>query len=313
MIRYLILASCLALVFPACGSDEGTKDSKDGGSDSAKTDGGGSGGGSLDNGAGSAQATEGQTPETLGRSRCELYFTCKCVDLEYTDEAACIKAETASAKEDLDAAKEAGLTFDGACVADVLANRADLGCKTTSEVAEADLPCRPCSIYHGAVPLGGACMATGSYSDCAQDLECIDFVCVESCKPVAAEGEACEDSEGAVTAKCVHGLFCASSSHACEKKPALGEPCPDAICAAGAHCDSMDSEACEALKADGEACNWDHECAKSSYCKKVGESDEVCTARLDDGEACTEDDAGVCKSGHCSEEKCSPEPAFMCD
>lgn len=94
------------------------------------------------------------------------------------------------------------------------------------------------------------------------------------------------------------GLRCDSTTHACTKIPAVGEPCGSgfASCVEGAYCTGG---TCAARKAAGEACAFDSECVETAYCDS---STKVCTAKLADGVACTS--SSRCASGSCVNGKC---------
>ena len=81
--------------------------------------------------------------------------------------------------------------------------------------------------FEGQVAIGG---------ECAEDWDCVSEFC---------SGETL-DFEGNVT----FGL--------CAEPPAVGMPCDDFECAAGAYCDAG---TCEALLSDGSACSTGNECA----------------------------------------------------
>lgn len=126
----------------------------------------------------------------------------------------------------------------GACL-DLMAG---LSCVESSVAVEGELIFGGCQDpFEGQVAIGG---------DCASDFDCISEYC---------SGDS-TDFEGNIT------------FGACAEYPAIGEPCDDFECGPGAYCESGATPTCQALLADGSACQ------SGDDCESGGCENSVCGA-----------------------------------
>jgi hypothetical protein len=157
------------------------------------------------------------------------------------------------------------------------------------------------AVWHGQVPLGGACdfsfdcvVIDGSKADCSSSDGCLEA------RP-AAEGEACGAAPDAhhVVWRCDedNGFFCEPLTKVCRRVPALGEPCPNGLCAEGSWCQA---DGCQPLPPAGIPCTgFSSECGPDGQC-----IDGICHGVKNPGESC--DPAldgcllGACVNGHCT-------------
>jgi hypothetical protein len=102
------------------------------------------------------------------------------------------------------------------------------------------------------------------------------------------------------------GLACDSDSGACQKLPAVGEPCASGFnrCVPTAYCAFPDNT-CQTRLALGEACEQDDECQENAYCEP---SAKTCKAQVASGDACTTN--AECESGQCANGKCEGQSNF---
>jgi len=167
-----------------------------------------------------------------------------------------------------DAARAAGLTYDGYCVYDIIkvnwsecldfGSGSFLGCD------------RDCQIYYGEVGEGAACEAYGHrMSDCQQGLVCApDRSCHQACDHafVAPEDGYCGPTRGMWFVACDLGLAC-DDEGICRPAAAVGEACDAATaCAIGGWCEPL-SGACVAGLAAGSPCTAHEQCG-SEVCKE---------------------------------------------
>jgi hypothetical protein len=196
--------------------------------------------------------------DALAKSYCgTVHSQCMCDMPDDPDEETCITNESADLMSDQAEAQAAGLTYDANCAGDFVDQWDSIGCKTLSELDFGDSCAGACSIYHGDVPVDGACTSYGGFSDCASGLSCSDGICYDPCQPdgnVLGEGESCDDTnpDGGY---CDYSkdLYCDYETMVCAKAPSLGEACPGYVCAAGAVCDQM-TMMCVAPPGIGEPC-----------------------------------------------------------
>lgn len=156
-------------------------------------------------------------------------------------------------------AKTAGLSWDGECAGEVLAQaRGAFG--SCSQNVDGLRGC--CKVYVGSVAKGEPCAIQEQNGDrvdnCAQGLRCSSMgdsdVCQELCPALAGEGDSCEDMD------CAKGLSCSYSAgqFTCQKAAALGESCEERGCAEGLYCSG--DYTCSKPKPVGSTCSDYDEC-----------------------------------------------------
>lgn len=116
-----------------------------------------------------------------------------------------------------------------------------------------------------------ACVAQYAALACpAFGLDLADARDLRSCSPYVGtkgEGEGCYIDEQCTTD------YCEFLSGQCQVKPAVGEACPDFVCAEGSYCDWQGDSTCKAKLGDGESCA-DGEACASGFCE-FGETGDV--------------------------------------
>lgn len=266
---------------------------------------------------------------------CDRVFSCSCDQGRYySDVLECQEdaARLAERLEDLPTAySRSSLTYDPACVGQIIDQLAEIGCGI--DVPGPPACERPCHYYFGPRGKGEACEFTGvALSDCAQGLECSGGRCIDPCGGLNDE---CTGSS------CAPGLMCSPLSSTCRPPPEEGRPCLDNRCGDGFYCDFEDqSETCKALPAVGELCLDGSTCADGLFCTAVDPASPMierrcfapqplqspcqghaqcesgycpaafCQARPGNGEACP---AEVCAEGlDCVDEVCQPADAALC-
>jgi hypothetical protein len=156
-----------------------------------------------------------------------------------------------------------------------------------SDTRSEENPCR--RIYRGTLPEGASCEGSeecadirGSDAFCAYDDLTGSGTCTLSIEPTRGKaGDACTGTcstdscsgsgtpvEDASTCYLEDGLVCSFSSFVCMPPPALGEPCNDFYCVAGAYCSSLDL-ICRAPKPNGASCLFAEECTGGSCTNSV--------------------------------------------
>ncbi len=276
----------------------------------------------------------GKTQDT-SEAFCELLFECSCEQTKYVSVNECVTDVNAQFDAQFEAARETaqanGLIFDQACANQGRKVSAKLGCEL--EELELEDSCEFCSPVHGVKALGEACSQTsgfGQYSDCASGLVCINNLCDDPCKKLAA-GDSCDDvglaecGDGlycdfndTITCKptagvdgpctslesCADGLYCGNDS-TCQPIPKQGEPCVNfGGCGDGLVC--ADDMTCQPLPGDGEPCNF--VCAEYYSCEAG-----ICIPGPGDGQPCNDD--GTCgPDTECNYDTnlCGPAQAAIC-
>jgi hypothetical protein len=191
----------------------------------------------------------------------------------------------------------------------------------------ASLTCNaPKGVACGVCATPGALGADCSSPDvaCNAGLRCGASNTCEQAPPDASvaveEGHACDSMQ-----ICMNGLYCASPSMVCTKRPALGMPCsPASYCQTGSYC-AIDTSKCTLNPPLGAACGVSAEytgyCDNTSYC-----SAGVCTALPALGTPCLPDPTtGMINrifctdGGHCDTSVAAPvcvakgAPGVACD
>lgn len=205
-----------------------------------------------------------------------------------------------------------GLSFDGKCADEGLAQIKDLGCGVF--VGDPDAKCeQPCKIWYGPVSKGGTCTTVNGFDNCKQGLTCSgEGVCKNPCAEpdVPGIGEVCGSLLG-----CVEGAYCdleAGLNPICQALPTVGLPCttPEGLCAEGLYCDAADpaKPVCTPLPALNEECTF--QCAANLYCDTT-QSPSICAPVPTLGQECA---LGVCQAPYVCNSKsvCADPPPPIC-
>lgn len=328
----LVLSCSLA---GGCGYDGGGDGSGSAGSGGTSGGGTASGGGTSGGETGGSGGSSGPIPEddaagALAKMICELMMeVCECSQVPFPSLQACIDASTAQLAGSFQDAMAAGLTYDAACMGEVIDWwRVTVRCRTLSELAadlQVSLAGPSCKVYSGSGAVGDGC--TNYYQafgdTCAVGLSCLNGTCSEVVVPTPkAEGEACEAGD-----LCEAGTLCQppaddpQGATTCVRLPGLGEPC-QAGCDLGLLCEIPDGQfegTCEDPPGVGEPCAiGPYECDDGLYCGfDPNTLAEACLETLPAGSPCDDDDAcGVgfeCEDPPGSSERvCLAEEAMVC-
>ena len=268
-------------------------------------------------GTGTGGSSTGDTDPLLARAEsvavefCERFVDCGCLaydDALFGSYDECLASELPSVRSMVQAARDAGLTFDESC-ADALEQRfRNLGCapdfRTVPEIV-------PCKLFYGDGALGEPCVAVDQANgdSCRPELTCREGVCDDN-EPRAV-GEPCPVDRNL----CESGAFCSqfgNEPRTCHPLPAEGDPCYEGfVCPPELYCDPV-STRCVALleqdapcTPDGVPCGYGLECGPADgRCRPAppGAVGDPCTLNAcGDGLLCNQ------VTCHCS----TPEP-YVC-
>ena len=251
---------------------------------------------------------------------CDLFMNrCKCEHFEAVSREQCLEAGTEQVEEQFAPAQEAGLSYDGDCMAEhINLFTHDLGCKSLDEIDPVVLglsSAPTCKVHYGTKQLGEECTAypTALGDDCAQGLRCFGITCQEVPDvpdPVAppqldtvAEGEACS-----AETLCEPGTYC--TDDVCVRGPGLGASCsPGLGCDVDLYCERIDTGIYECLPAlaENEPCSGTSvPCATGLECEYHNELRErVCRGPLELGDSCSVTRL-PCPDGSYCDETCQP-------
>lgn len=256
-----------------------------------------------------------EAPEAAQQTFCGAWAECDCAKFNdyYASEAACEAEITAALEQELQEAEAAGLTYDPACMGDLLALYEAFGCRTFDDlIADADDFARydtVCKVFHGDDAAGTSCTTPTDLSgdSCEQGLECDDGTCVVPV--IIAKGAMCESGD-----ECADGAVCvpvdSATEYTCAELPEAGQTCLGMLdlCSFDAYCDQT-SKRCAGLPAIGEPCAMvavpiGGRCAAGALCEE-----ETCVAAPAAGEPCTE---GCASGSTCDEGVCKVEAPLAC-
>ncbi|MBX7078906.1 MAG: hypothetical protein K1X88_06935 [Nannocystaceae bacterium] len=193
-------------------------------------------------------------------ARCEALVRCDCEPAGFVDAAMCTATLHAQYDERVAALRDAGVVFDPACFADVIAYfESDEACADPQQAA----PLPYCSVARGDGEAGDACSSLSlhalSASSCAEPTICAGGErCAEPTTPVAIGlGQPCAQQPWA----CAEGLWCDAGSDTCRERVAPGSQCDaPAACDASGWC-APEGGTCVARVGAGAACEssvaWD--------------------------------------------------------
>ena len=243
------------------------------------------------------------TPEGLVNQQCSLAVNCSCEGgNQFESVEQCTNSVLPSYDNEKEAAEQAGLEYDEDCATRQFEFMDEIGCGYFTDELLSELTCAlNCSLYHGYVGPGEACVQYGSRStDCAQGLECVGGVCADNCNNWRlAEGATCYDAADQPTGTCVTGTFCdIGDTNKCVALPGQGDPCPAGACEEDLWCNNYDEPEpfCDVMVGINRECPTDAAC-ESGYC--IG---GTCAPLPNSGEPCSGECAGdlFCSSGTCS-------------
>lgn len=200
---------------------------------------------------------EEDAPVVLAKAECTPELECECEAPRYADVDACIEERAADYEAAALAAMDAGLTYDGECVAAIVAWHADVGCALQSSFVfpEPERPaCHPYSRKNAASNI--ACTLPAAFGNifatpCRGGELCIDGRCTPPWWEVGAEiGERCPAPQG-----CRYPGACVDDE--CVMRTPAGGPCGDVTmppCDDASYCDR---DTCVAKRGPGAACEGD--------------------------------------------------------
>ena len=224
--------------------------------------------------------TEDEFIATRPETTCSVAFECACPDLDWPDEETCLELVTLRTADTQMVAADAGLKYDGVCVARRRERLEAAACQTEADDLLDAACAEACKPYVGTVEEGDTCQRFGitvDLDDCAQGLRCDDDkTCVPLCEPTEplAEGDRCMAGIE-VLGQCETDLFCDVTDGRCRVAATVGEPCNERPCAGDAVCDlGLDPRTCVPLRDAGEACTNGDQC-QSGRCE---EQEQVCGA-----------------------------------
>lgn len=253
-----------------------------------------------------APVPEGQAASTQAAYACMAAVACLCDVRSHDTVPSCRHGLNMSFERIQADAQAMGLSYDGACLAQHVADLAAIGCAVDPATSPSGAPWSVigpgrCGVYHGTGSVGDACTAiAGGLSDCAQGLACWSGRCTDPC-PTSTPGERCQ---GVFGFACPPGTVCESDDCVAPQPPAqIGEDCDGIGCIEGAWCSELCGfEVCEstcvAQTIDGAPCEQDRQCT-SGFC-----GGGACTTGPVTGEACVADRCFAgreCVDGICGE------------
>jgi hypothetical protein len=213
---------------------------------------------------------EAEFPQRMAEAYCAALFACdpvaNCVvpDPVYASEAECFDTERTLLEEAQAAARDAGLSYDAACVEATILGYAAKGCLSETQLELTDRSAFDvCPPYHGTIPDGeDPCfdIVGSGFSDCGKGLLCdgngpscssgssdvckceagfscqagsADPVDPDACVPVIGAGSMCRDSQGELHGVCDPSTDCVYAwddegdliGGTCVARLPLGSPC----------------------------------------------------------------------------------------
>ncbi len=257
--------------------------------------------------------------EEVGETFCRRYYDCGCdpgFGPHRTVEECQLHVATEITRR-FNQGADAELTYQGACLDDIVDYFEAAECADASEVAldaalrgamDSMLACKP---WSGGALEGENCsrLVTAKGDDCAEGLSCdADFdVCVPS--TLSPEGAPCDG----VSPPCEAELTCVATDDTgdvCARLPKLGEACNELPCDAGSWCDP-DAGQCVSLPSVGEPCvdggnAYEWGCYRGTICRQG-----MCELSPGESEPC---DNGTCAPGLvCDKAQCVAAEPLVCD
>jgi hypothetical protein len=256
----------------------------------------------------------GESADKLAKEVCDAIVECDCQYPNGSLYEHCLAEIAVSFDSAAQINLVEGLSFDGACADEAVAEIRERACGVT--IVDPEAKCEaPCKLWYGPMGKGGTCSDVNGSDNCKQGLVCGDEgVCVDPCAEpsLPAIGEPCAPFLG-----CVEGAFCDTDTGltpVCQALPLAGQPCTsqDELCAEGLVCDTTsdpENEVCATLPVQGEEC-LDFQCARGLYCDD-GATPPTCATMPTLGQPCP---FGACQAPYvCNDEQtCADAPPAIC-
>jgi hypothetical protein len=209
-------------------------------------------------------------PGEMAGGYCNAVFSCQCEDYPYASPNECF-ADLLEAYDIVnDEAFLSGLLYDGTCPAAELSEIESLACRGAIPEVPSNICVPPCNVWHGNLGAGYPCQVLASsaelglaWSTCAQGLICQGEVCVNPCMgtgPLPAIGQPCPQGVCAAGAVCDETMTCVAAP----VLPGAGQPCLDGACATGTVCVAA-ANTCATLPTTGQPC-LENQCDINSVC-----------------------------------------------
>lgn len=265
---------------------------------------------------------------SIAQAHCAALFDCDCSPADYSDQATCEEELTAALGGVIQAAADAGLTYDGTCTADWIAMYEAYGCGSWREIDRfsdsfaARAAVMNCKMFSGSVAKDESCEPVDpSYTmagdSCVAAIECISGLC-QIDWGLREPGAVCHIDGDDLFYSCVPGYTCSASEETpdllCLESLAEGDACD----VGSAQCDSFStgrvcedaSMTCQPPPSAGEPCNF--QCDNDAYCD--ASDGGTCQARVPIGEGCEPDQFGIqCTlDAECVDDVCEAAPAQVC-
>jgi hypothetical protein len=267
---------------------------------------------------------ESELPGAAAGVLCDLLFGCECENPGYADEPSCVDAQAMNWEMEQAAAQTAGLAYDEQCAGNSVGAVQKQGCSPIL----GDGDCKNlCAVYHGTVPVDGACTqpvpSQPFWSDCAQGSWCAGGTCQSFCgdsPDYLGNGQMCRSPEGESLGQCdpEQDLFCDPDSGSCVQLPGPGEAClggidSEGVCGRDAYCDfeAPGGPTCQARPGEGQPCEGQAGCADGLFCDYSNEASPTCQAPPGEGQPCPN---GQCDEGlFCNgQQMCESQPPAVC-
>lgn len=225
---------------------------------------------------------------------CEVALGCDCND-PFADVNQCVtELNDQIEKYKADAAAN-GLVYDASCVDEVAARYSDsIQCNANAPATD---DCSFCLPVHGTQPAGAACVQYDEFNNCAQNLFCIDGVCLDPCNFIPLDGVCAVEKDGETkgTGACAKNLYCdIANTLTCKAKVAKGQPCVNfETCEDGLACDGV---TCEPIPAEGEPCTFlcEPDLICDGTCKPAPGAGEPCPQGACDSDSQCDGDTMFC-------------------
>jgi hypothetical protein len=264
------------------------------------------------------EVPEDEAATALG-TVCQTMLSCKCPSAATVTEADCeawfiTLTQQASTEPN-------GLTYDGACVADMVAAINYIQCAAPSQIEAwwalaSAVPNLNCKMYYGSKQVGSQCTALvdSNGDDCDRNLVCEGSTCRTPPFSLAEDAACTAEDDCHLPAVCLPTSVTATDKR-CVVLPAAGSDCYlGLLCEVGASCEGGK---CVPLPAASEACSNNADVLErtcdpmaqcvSGQCSALPVADEDCSGACAPGFTCS---AGTCKAEEPSLCEGGPFPLF---
>jgi hypothetical protein len=227
--------------------------------------------------------------EEAANDVCEYIFTCDC-DITTTGTLQDCQQEVADLLQGAQVpAIEGGLTWDGVCADELIAELNARACGSEAYSCGDDSCEAPCNLYYGPMGKGGTCTGGSFGSNCKQGLTCVNDVCADPCEvaPRPMIGETCW------AGLCEEGAWCNWGTNGvnpmCQALPMLGQDCSEVGQCADNCTMYCDGDVCKSFAGAGSDCT-ETACEGNTWCNAG-----TCEHLPGRGADCA--DAGGCSDG----------------